>query len=116
MIVLVYDLDSFEKVIKMKGLRRVLVYEIGRFCPDSLLALEVVCKRLKSTVASDPAYIQTLIEDIFGDFATRNLSFRECKNVLNSLKNQMQYVFITQNKKLVRYNIARKSKQFYDIW
>ena len=63
-------------------LNRNLLYEVVRYEPTVLLMLECCSETINHTASGDAAYIQTLIEDLYYRFDTRDLSFPECKNFL----------------------------------
>jgi hypothetical protein len=61
----------------MERLPTVLLYEIARMCPLVLLSWECVSSPLRDKITRDVCYIQTLIEDLYQNFGTRSLTYKE---------------------------------------
>ena len=62
---------------------RPLIYEIARYEPQILLALECVDKSIQTKICSDLDYMYTLVEEIYQLSDIRAYSWEECKQCLS---------------------------------
>ena len=51
--------------MKIKNLRRVLIWEVIRYWPPTLYILEATCAEMKANVSSDVSYIHYFLEDMY---------------------------------------------------
>ena len=59
----------------MENLRRVLLWEVIRYSAAGLFTLLSVCKTLNTNLSADPSYMYWFMEEMYGDFQARGLSF-----------------------------------------
>ena len=67
---------------KMEKLSLGLIYEIARYAPQILAAIEITNSNLKYRITHDAAYIQTLVEEMYNPYGVRQMTYDECKGYL----------------------------------
>ena len=95
----------------LSNLSTALLYESARFYPLILCTFECLNKEINNKTTRDPAWLQTLIEDIYDNQKTRHLGYSELKNILRYEIS----VFLASNETIFAYRLTDHGIQKYDF-
>ena len=96
----------------MNTLSLPLIFEITGYIPNILFCIELLNKNIKYRVSHDPAFLQTLLEDVYEDPKAREKNYNECKTYIRRKlsSNPFIWYFKKDTKEFTMYNILTQEK------